>query len=351
MLGSRPVTRPRPTQACTSVPAAAALPPTTLAARVAAALASTLAVVLSAAAGCSEPAELPDATSLASAALQVAAPGAEHRAEQARALVDALMTAPGPGPLLAALGQGHAEARALQGPHRLHYRASFSLKPERPERPVVDQPIQQEQQVVDELDLAWGSGPAEPVRMHLSQKTDKGEGREVIILDEQVYTRAAHRGWRSRALDSELHARWLDEAQHCVRDLVELAAPALAIEVRESGDDLVIDLRRADAQDPARIAAGFGREWRQRTEITQIQGSITLVKATGLWRAAELRVNFVVRDALDRPQIGESQLSASVEALPASQIVITAPSGADPVPERVRLELERQRLLGGLAGS
>jgi hypothetical protein len=298
-----------------------------------------------------EPAEVVDATSLASAALQVAAPGAEHRAEQARVRVDALVTAPGPGPLLAALAQGHADARSLLGPHRLHYRADFELKPEVPGQPVVDQPIQQEQQVVDELDLAWGSGPQDPIRLHLSQKTDKGESREVIILDEQVYTRAAHRGWVTRALDSELHARWLDEAQHCVHDLVEFAAPALAIEVQESGEDLLVSLRRAAAEDPAQIAAGIGREWRQSTEITEIEGSITLARATGLWRAAELRVRFVVRDTQGRRQTGESRLKASVEALAAQQVVITAPSGADAVPERVRLELERQRLLGGLAGS
>jgi len=359
MLGSRPVTRTRHAQTAVAAVAwtsAASVASTSVAstrrAVASTSVASALAAVLAAAAGCSgEAAEAPDATELASAALQVAAPGAEHRAEQARARVDALVAAPGPGPLLAALAQGHADARALLGPHRLHYRASFSLTPEQPARPVVDEPIQQEQQVVDELDLAWGSGPEDPVRMHLSQKTDKGEGREVIILDEQVYTRAAHRGWRSRALDSELHGLWLDEAQHCVHDLVELAAPALAVEVQDAGEELVLTLRRAGAQDPAQIAAGFGREWRQRAEITEIEGSVTLAKATGLWRAAELRVKYVVRDALDRPQAGESRLSARVEALPAAQIEITAPSGADPVPERVRLELERQRLLGGLAGS
>ena len=87
------------------------------------------------------------------------------------------------------------------------------------------------------------------------------------------------------------------------------------------------------------------------TEITEIEGSITLARATGLWRAAELRVRFTVRDVQGRAQAGESRLSASLVALPAEQVVITAPSGADPVPERVRLELERQRLLGGLAGS
>lgn len=335
MLGSRPVTRPR------TAPSAGSLQRSVFA----------VALLAAAPAACSDEASAPDATSLASAALQVAAPGAEHRAEQARARADALVATPGPRALLAALAQSHADARALLGPHRLHYRASFSLTPTQPARPVVDEPIQQEQAVVDELDLAWGSGPKDPVRMHLSQKTDKGEGREVIILDEQVYTRRAHRGWQTRALDSELHGLWLDEAQHSVHDLVELAAPALAVEVQESGEELKVVLRRSEAADPALIAAGMGREWRQATEIAEIEGSVTLTRATGLWRAAELRVRFTVRDVQGRAQAGESRLSATLVAAPAEQVVITAPSGADPVPERVRLELERQRLLGGLAGS
>jgi len=132
---------------------------------------------------------------------------------------------------------------------------------------------------------------------------------------------------------------------------LELAAPALAVEVQEAGEELKVSLRRGEAVDPALIAAGVGREWRQATEITAIEGSITLTRATGLWRAAELRVRFVVRDVQGRAQAGESQLSATLVGSPAEQVVITAPSGADPVPERVRLELERQRLLGGLAGS
>ena len=54
-----------------------------------------------------------------------------------------------------------------------------------------------------------------------------------IILDEQVYTRGAHRGWQTRALDSELHGLWLDEAQHSVHDLVEFAARMRRAGLRE----------------------------------------------------------------------------------------------------------------------
>gem|GEM_PF-1656017 len=272
----------------------------------------------------------------------------EQRSTRARAGVDALLSAPGPATLLAALAQGHADARALLGPHNLRYKATFVLTPETPTRPVVDQPIQQDQRIVDDLVLAWGSQPGEPVRLHLSQQTDKGEGREVIILDEQVYTRLAHRGWHTRPLDSELHWVWLDEAQHCVHDLVELAAPALAVTAQEVGDAVEVTLQLAPAVDPARVAAGYGREWRQRTEIAEVSGTITLDRNSGLWRSAEVTVRHVVRDALDRPQRGETQLTAT--ASPAELVTIEAPQVTSPVPERIRPELERQRLLGGLAG-
>lgn len=288
------------------------------------------------------------------AALARPADHADSRAQQARARVDALIADPSPATLLAALAQTHATARALLGPHRLHYTADFSLVPEAPSRPVVDQPNQLEQAVTDELTLLLGSAVGEPLKLHLSQKTAKDEGREIIILDEQVYTRLAHRGWQTRALDSELHNVWLDEAQHCVHDLVELAAPALAVAVNDTGDTVEVTLTRAAAVDPALVVTGHGREWRQRSELGEITGSISLDRATGLWRSAELKVAYVVRDVLDRPQRGQASLSAT--STPAADtgagaLVIEAPALAAPVPERTRPELERQRLLHGLAGT
>ncbi len=273
----------------------------------------------------------------------------DQRAAAARTRVDALLGEPGPATLLATLAQGHAEARALLGPHHLRYKASFSLKPEIPTRPVVDEPIQQDMQVIDELVLAWGSRPGEPVRMHLTQKTDKAEGREVVILDEQVYTRLAHRGWFTRALDSELHGIWLDEAQHSVHDIVELAAPVLAVAAEESGDSVALTLSHSGVVDPSRIVAGHGREWRQRAEITDVSGTITLGRSDGLWRTAELTVRYTLRDTQDRLQRGETQLTATSTA--AAEVVVTAPEQAQPAPERIRPETERQRLLGGLAGT
>lgn len=268
------------------------------------------------------------------------------RASAARARVDALLATPTPATLLAVLAQGHAEARVLRGPHRLHYTAKFDLTPEDKPKAVVGEPIEVERHIVDELTLVWESAQ----RLHLTQSVGNGEDQEWKIVDEQAYSRLPFRAWQVRPLDSEQHHRQLDEAQHCVHDLVELAAPALAVTAAESGDDVTIQLSRADAVDPARIAAGYGREWRQRTEITAVSGTLTLERATGLWKSAELTVGYVVSDVKDRPQRGETQLTADVRPL-TPEDAIAAPPAATPVPERVRYEVERQELLGGLAGA
>lgn len=274
----------------------------------------------------------------------------EVKTAAARARVDALLAAPTPANLLAVLAQGHAEARLLRGPHHVHHTAKFDLIPETPAKPIVGEAIEQERHIVDELSLVWAAQPGEPVRMRLHQTTGNGEEHELVILGEQVYTRLAFRGWQVRALDSELHYARLDEVQHSVHDIVELAAPALALDVAETGDDVTVTLRKADAVDTSRIAAGYGREWRQRTEITAVSGTVTLARATGLWKSAEVSVGYVLRDVKERPQRGETQLTAAVRDLGPDD-EITAPATATPVPERVRYEVERQELLGGLAGT
>lgn len=273
----------------------------------------------------------------------------QGQADAARAKVDALLAAPGPGPLLAALAQDHGVARELLGRHVLRSSAKFSLLPTTPARPVVDEPVLLAQEVADELELRWGSGPGEPVRMALSQHTDKHRGREVTIVDERAYTRMMHRGWEARPVDSDVHLRWLDEAQRSVHDAVALAAPALAVTAVEEGEAVRVELSLAAAADPSQAQTGPGREWRGSIEITAIRGQITLQRATGLWQRAELHVEYGLTDALGRKLAGETHLTGSVEAAP--ELEIRAPEHAQPLPERVRYEVERRRLLGGLAGT
>ncbi|MBL9099710.1 MAG: hypothetical protein JNL82_02065 [Myxococcales bacterium] len=309
-------------------------------------LAALVLAVLTACGGADEPAATPQPR----AAAQPSTAAAEAaRAAAARDRVDALLAAPSPATLLAALARPHAEARALRGPHRLHYTAKFDLVPEAKPRAVVGELIEEERHVADELTLVWASAAGEPVRMHIKQSVGAGEEQELVVLDEQAYTRLAHRGWQVRPLDAELHQQWLDEAQHCVHDVVELAAPALAVAVEPADAVVTVTLSKAEAADPARVAAGVGREWRQRTEITAVSGTITLDRATGLWQAADVRVGYSLRDVKDRVQRGETQLTAEVRPATAEDAV-TAPDSARPVPERVRYEVERQELLGGLAG-
>lgn len=278
-------------------------------------------------------------------------PGAHRQgqAEVARAGVDALLAAPGPATLLPVLAQGHGVARELLGRHRLGYTADFELAPEAEARPVVDRPVALAQDVRDELALQWAAGPGEPVRFHLSQKTDKERGREVMVLGEQVYTRLLHRGWHVRPLDGDVHLRWLDEAQRGVHDVVAFAAPALAVTAAEDGEVVRVELARAGATEPALRAAGATRKWREAAEITAIEGSLTLQRATGLWLAADIRVRYTLRDPEGRTLRGETHLTGHVEAAPDLQLA--PPEGAQPLPERLRYEVERRRLLDGLAGT
>lgn len=278
-------------------------------------------------------------------------PGAarQGQAEAARAAVDALLAAPAPATLLPVLAQGHGVARELLGRHTLEYTADFTLAPEVEARPVVDRPVALTQGVRDELALRWAAGPGEPVRFHLSQKTDKERGREVMILGEQAYTRLLHRGWHVRPLDGDVHLRWLDEAQRSVHDVVAFAAPALAVTAAEEGELVRVGLGLAGAVDPAARLGGVARKWRESAEITAIEGTLTLDRATGLWRSAEIRVRYTLRDAEGRTLRGETHLTGKVE--PAPDLQLDAPEGAQPVPERVRYEVERRRLLDGLAGT
>lgn len=280
-------------------------------------------------------------------------PGAarQSQAEAARADVDALLAAPTPAALLAVLAQSHGVARELLGRHTLEYTAEFSLTPVEAARPAVDQPVLLAQKVVDTLALQWAAGPGEPVRFYLSQQTDQHRGREVMVIGETAYTRMLHRGWHGRPVDSDLHLRWLDEAQRSVHDVVELAAPGLAVAAAEEGEQVRVTLSLAEpgASAGADASAAPGRAWRSQAEITAIEGTLTLERATGLWQSADVRVRYDLRDELDRPLTGETHLTGRAERTP--ELELQPPEHVQPLPERIRYESERRRLLDGLAGT
>src|SRR5690349_15055105 len=84
-------------------------------------------------------------------------------AEQAAARAESFVVASDYAGLVALLGQSHALARELLGPHHLHYKAEFYTGPALEQLPidqplpdaVVDELIIERFAITDELDLRW----------------------------------------------------------------------------------------------------------------------------------------------------------------------------------------------------
>ncbi|NJK32653.1 MAG: glycosyltransferase family 9 protein, partial [Deltaproteobacteria bacterium] len=97
-------------------------------------------------------------------------------ASEASASRRAFAAAPDYAKLIGLLGQRHEVARALLGPHYLHYDASFYTGPadiprDQPLPDVaVDQPIYERFQIEDRLELRWAAAPGEDPRFYLDQR-------------------------------------------------------------------------------------------------------------------------------------------------------------------------------------
>lgn len=276
-----------------------------------------------------------------------------------RERADALLAEPGPTTLLAALAQPHRDVREHVGPHRLRYTGEYALVPvEEPGRPKVGEPVLEGREVTDELTLEWASGAGEPLAFHLVQKSDHDDSRHIVVLDERMYTHLEHRGWFWRELDSELHEQWLDDAVHCLHDAVALAAPRLTVTVGEGegqgdGGTMLATLSLAEATDRELIQSeavtGPGTAWRHKAQIEDVSGQIVLDREDGSWRSGEVEVGYTLADRLGRKLRGRLRVEARLEPAGAGDLEITPPEGAEPVPERERYEVERAKLLDGLA--
>jgi hypothetical protein len=258
---------------------------------------------------------------------------------------------PTPATLLEALEQPHSVAREVLGPHRLVYKARFSLAPEEePSPPRVGKPVPIAQEVEDELELVWGSSPGEAPRFSLSQQNDHDRGRDVIVLDGNAYTRMSNRGWLVRPVESDVTELWLDDAQLAVHDLVELAAPRLhAVSESKEADGMStvkIDLGVSDSVD-ANLVPRAG--WRREVAIDEISGGLSLLADSGLWLSAEIVVRYHVRQAEGGVLRGTASLEGRIEQIAAEAAQISTPAQAQPLPERIRYDVERKRLLEGLA--
>jgi hypothetical protein len=307
------------------------------------------AVVATFGCGCGDRAE-PDAKSLTSER----DPGGE-----ASARVNSFAAVPDWNSLVTLLAQPHQVARELLGPHRLSYRAVLDTGPVGvdPAAPLpeveTDRPIYERFSVVDELELRWGALPGQPPRLHLDQHNQHGFGRALIIIDERAWSQLDGRGWLARPLEDELWQLWADDAQAAVLDLVEFAGPHVDLgqveaTTYEGRDALRVSLRASERQHLERtVEAPVG--WRRGATVTLGSGSIILDRATGLWLAAQIELSWSFEDSAGRDLTGHARFDGHVE-LPAQPPVISPPDPAQPVPERERPELLRERMLDGLAG-
>lgn len=271
-----------------------------------------------------------------------------HRVDWSARLASADVTT-----VLAALGQPHDATAATLGPHTLSYGMTVDVRPDGaldPERdlPPVGTRVGRRHTVRDELILKW----AAPDRFHLEQHNDHGHGREVIRVDETLYTRLKPRGWTRGVVETDIDRRWLDEANWAVRDAVELAAPQLQVNVTAGSpadDDrptVRVELSHAASRDPLRIPTGHGQDWRADSEIDAVTGHIVLDAETGGWREVEIEVDYTWPSETGGRIHGTLSLNGQIATGPAT---ISEPPAARPVRERIRYEAERRRILDGLA--
>lgn len=251
--------------------------------------------------------------------------------------------------LLSQLSASHERARAA-GPHRLAYTATFELTPPPSDaRPRVGPGRPVPQKITDALELRYAARPGEPPQFALHQENDADASRDIVVIDEQVYTKRKYGDWHVAPLESRHYERWLDEAEHCVFDVVELAAPRLRLVPSQAADRVRIELGTADTPDPSQQSSREHRRWHAQVDLEAITGHVTFEPSTGLWVEAELDVRYQLRRPDGIVLAGHTQLVASRGALDPAQPVVR-PDDARPVPETPRYEAERERLLQGLGG-
>lgn len=252
--------------------------------------------------------------------------------------------------LLDVLEQSHATAAAATGPHRLTWKVEIDLKgtDSRAEFVPVDSPVVDDQHVSDEGTLSWAGTDDDP-KWSLSQQNDHERGREVVALGSTMYVAQRHRAFVQQPYEPHVVALWLDDAQHVVYDAVELAAPRLAIDAESSEDTITVTLSRADAEidiPPRPSSEGVRRQWRLGAELMAITGSLSIDAQTGLWRSADLEVQYALTGADERRMVGKLTLEAAVE--PGAPGPVVAPKAAEALPERRRYAVEQEALLEGL---
>lgn len=262
-----------------------------------------------------------------------------------------------PDAVIAALLQPHRAMRDAIGPHDLQYTSNVTIQtaPGTPDPAPVGASALRSDAVRDNLSLSWlGTDDAGP-RFSLSQSNDHDRGRNVVVLDGRMYVQLAHRPFTVQPVESDVHELWLDDAAHAVGDAVAFVAPGAAMQARAAageglggGDAVVISLELADTP-AAPPAAAPGQAWRQNARFTEISGSIRIDSATGAWLEAELTAAYELADSEGNIATGGLNLAGTLQPRSPDAAALSAPPDAKPLPERLRYEVERQRILDGLA--
>lgn len=262
--------------------------------------------------------------------------------------------------LLRALAQPHIAVRDSLGPHRLNYVADFSLIDASGRQlqalPDLDAPVVLDQAVHDQLELVWAAPRGGHARFSLSQSNDHERGRDVVMVDGRMYSRQRHRSWVYYPVETDIHERWLDDAQRSVHDVIELATPRLRISAEP------IEAAGIGEADAVAIELGLAAETRERTprragvsswpdaaEIESISGKIVLDRTTGAWLSADIDVQYALPAADGRTLRGTIRLIGGVDLLTADTAEVEKPAEAGALPERTRLQVERDEMLDGLA--
>lgn len=280
-------------------------------------------------------------------------------AKEASARVEAFVAAPRWSSFVELLATRHDVARRLLGPHRLRYTAQLGTGPVGvdPGAPLPDvavgEPIYERFDLTDELELRWGSAPGEPPRVFLEQHNEHGHGRALIVIGEQTWTQLDGPTWLAGPLESDLWQLWADDAQHAVLDLVQLAGPHADLgevePIEVDGRPAVrVSLRASETHHPERTLEA-PTPWRHGATVEIATASIVLDRVTGLWLAAQMELRWRFEDVAGRDLAGLARFDGRVE-IPAEPPPIAPPSTSEPIPERERPQLLRDRMLDGLAG-
>lgn len=260
--------------------------------------------------------------------------------------------------LLAALPSRHAQFVAVLGPHRIEYTLEVKTEPTPPppELPAPGTRVVDPWSVTDQVALVWTSPASAAPEFHFEQTNDHERGQELLVVDNTLYNRQRHRAWTQRPAETDAYELVLDETARAVRDVLEFAAPQLALEAESlsdegpSGENLV-EVRLSATPRGTRVEtiSGAGRKWRESAVFESIDGTVRLDPKTGIWLHADVTVRYALSGPNDTSVKAMSRLTARAKPLENDVPAVKPPEGAEPVFERTRYAEERKRLLDGLA--